>query len=230
MKIENSVPLVTGANRGIGEQFARRLRERGASKVYAGARDATLVTVPGVEPISLDITDPESVAAAAVLADDVTLLVNNAGVAHAQNLVDGDLDRIRAEIETNVFGTLSMIRAFAPVLARNGGGAIVNVLSAASWFCYPGSSSYAVSKAAQWNVTNGVRMELDAQGTLVVGVHVGMVDTDLTAALDVQKMSPAEFVEIALDGLEDGQVEIIADDLSLRAKAALAGAPGLRVP
>ncbi|OZM80773.1 SDR family oxidoreductase [Pseudonocardia sp. MH-G8] len=230
MKIENSVALVTGANRGIGEQFARSLRERGASKVYGGARDAASVTVPGVEPVQLDITDPESVTAAAALAGDVTLLVNNAGVAHAQDLVDGDVDRIRAEIETNVFGTLSMVRAFAPILARNGGGAIVNVLSAASWFCYPGSSSYAVSKAAQWNLTNGVRMELDAQGTLVVGVHVGMVDTDLTAGLDVEKMPPAEFVEIALDGLENGQVEIVADDLSLRAKAALAGAPRLLVP
>lgn len=230
MKIKNAVALVTGANRGIGEQFARQLGVRGASKVYAGARDAARVTVPGVEPVSLDITDPDSVAAAAASAGDVTLLINNAGVAHAQDLVHGDVDRMRAEVETNVFGTLSMIRAFAPVLARNGGGAIVNVLSAASWFSYPGSSSYAVSKAAQWNLTNGVRMTLDGQGTLVVGVHVGMVDTDLTAALDVEKMSPAEFVEIALDGLENAQVEIVADDLSRRAKAALTGAPRLAVP
>ncbi|MFG1642800.1 SDR family NAD(P)-dependent oxidoreductase [Amycolatopsis sp. NPDC049252] len=173
MKIENCVALVTGANRGIGEQFARELVERGASRVYAGARDAGAVSVPGVEAVALDITDPASVAAAASLARDVTLLVNNAGVARAQNLVVGDLGKIRDEVETNLFGTLSMIRAFAPILGRNGGGAVVNVLSAASWFTYPGSGSYAVSKAAAWSMTTGVRMELAHQGTQVVGAHVG---------------------------------------------------------
>ncbi len=228
--IENSVALVTGANRGIGQHFTRLLLEGGAAKVYAGARDVASITTPGVEPLALDITDPDSVAAAAQRAGDVNLLVNNAGVALAQEVVSGDLAKMRTEIETNVFGTLSMIRAFAPVLARNGGGAVVNILSAASWFTYPGSSSYAVSKAAQWALTNGIRLELSPQGTLVTGVHVGMVDTDMTAGLEVEKLDPAEFVRITLEGLENGLTEIVADDLSARAKAALAREPTLSVP
>ncbi len=226
MKIENSVALVTGANRGIGAQFARDLLRRGASKVYAAARDTGRIDVPGIEPLEIDITDPRSVAAAADVAGDVTLLVNNAGIDLAQDLVAGDLAQIRREMETNLFGTLSMIRAFSPALARNGGGAIVNVLSAASWFTVPGHSSYAVTKAAAWSLTNGVRLELASQGTLVTGVHVGLVDTDLTANLDLPKMKPAEFVRITLDGVEDGRVEIVADDLSLRVKGALSGVPG----
>jgi NAD(P)-dependent dehydrogenase (short-subunit alcohol dehydrogenase family) len=129
-------------------------------------------------------------------------------------------------METNLFGTLSMIRAFSPALARNGGGAIVNVLSAASWFTVPGHSSYAVTKAAAWSLTNGVRLELASQGTLVTGVHVGLVDTDLTANLDLPKMTPAEFARITLDGVEDGRVEIVADEISLRIKGALSGVPG----
>lgn len=230
MKVEGAVALVTGANRGIGQAFARELLARGASKVYAAARDAGRVSVPGVEPVSLDVTDLESVAAAAALASDVSLLVNNAGISLAQELVTGDVARMRQEVETNVFGTLSMIRAFAPVLARNGGGAVVNILSAASWFTYPGSGSYAVSKAAAWSLTNGVRMELDPQGTLVTGVHVGMVDTDMSATVDMAKADPADFVRATLNGIQDGLVEIVTDDLSRRAKAALAGAPGLFAP
>lgn len=230
MRIKSCVALVTGANRGIGHHFAQGLVERGASRVYAAARNPRLVTASGVEPIALDVTDPQSVAAAAARAGDVTLLINNAGVALTQDLVRGDLAQIRQEIETNVFGTLAMIRAFAPVLSGNGGGQIVNILSAASWFTYPGSGSYAVSTAAQWSLTNGVRLELDAQGTVVTGVHVGMVDTDMTAALDVEKIDPADLVQIALDGIEDDLVEIVADDLSARAKAALAGAPSLMIP
>ncbi|MBF8188689.1 SDR family oxidoreductase [Nonomuraea sp. K274] len=230
MELSGSIALVTGANRGIGREFARQLLDRGAAKVYATARDATKITVPGVEALSLDITDPDAVAAAAEKAGDVTLLVNNAGIANAEKAVTGDLSRMRAEMETNVFGTLSMIRAFAPVLARHGGGAIANVLSAASWFTYPGSSSYAMSKAAEWSLTNGVRMELQEQGTLVTGVHVGMVDTDMSASLDVEKISAADFVKIVLDELESGPVEIVADDLSRRAKASVAEEPSLFVP
>ena len=230
MQIENAVALVTGANRGIGEQFAHELLARGARKVYAAARDISRGSVPGTVPLALDICDAGSVAAAAAAAPDVTLIINNAGVAHAQNLVDGDLDRIRAEIDTNLFGTLSMVRAFGPVLVANGGGAILNVLSAASWFTYPGSGSYAVSKAAAWSLTNGIRLELEPHGTQVVGAHVGMVDTDMSAAVDLEKMDPAEFVRIALDGLERGDIEVVADDMSRAAKSSVALATGaLRV-
>ncbi|WP_199443520.1 SDR family oxidoreductase [Umezawaea beigongshangensis] len=230
MKIENSIALVTGANRGIGAAFVELLLQRGAAKVYAASRRGVAPGVPGAVPLVLDVTDPASVAAAAEQARDVTLLVNNAGIANAQNLVDGDVAKMRAEIDVNVFGTLDVTRAFAPGLGRVGGGGIINVLSAASWFTFPGSGSYAVSKAAQWSLTTGVRMELAGQGTQVLGAHVGMVDTDMSAAIDVEKSSPAEFVSAVLDALENGEIEVTTDDMSRRAKASVAEKPGVFVP
>lgn len=163
MEISGSVALVTGANRGMGRHFATQLLERGAAKVYATARDPERVDIPGTQVVALDITDPTSVAAAAAAAPDVTLLVNNAGVSLNSNLVTGDPADIRLEMETNFFGTLSMVRAFAPVLAANGGGAILDVLSALSWLSYDGTNGYAAAKAAEWSLTNGVRLELAAQ-------------------------------------------------------------------
>jgi len=163
MDITGSVALVTGANRGIGRQLARQLArqllERGAAKVYATSRRPELVDVPGAEVLRLDITDPGSVTAAAAAAGDVTLLVNNAGITISTNLVTGDLAEVRREMDTHFYGTLRVIRAFAPVLARNGGGGIVNVLSALSWFSADGANAYAAAKAA-WSLTNGVRLEL----------------------------------------------------------------------
>lgn len=150
MKISGSVALVTGAGRGLGKHFAAQLLERGASKVYATARNPEKVDIPGAEVLGLDITDPDSVAEAAAKASDVTLLVNNAG----------DPDSGRQEMETNYYGTLNMVRAFAPVLGENGGGAILNVLSVLSWFSFDGSNTYAAAKAAEWSLTNGVRLEL----------------------------------------------------------------------
>lgn len=226
MEVAGQVALVSGANRGIGRAFTEELLRRGALKVYAGARKPDSVTVDGVEPIALDITNPGLVNAAAAAAGDVTLLVNNAGIGNAQNLIGGDVALIREELDTNLFGTLSMIRAFAPVLARNGGGGIINVLSAASWITFPGSGSYAVSKAASWSMTTGVRMELADQGTQVTGTHVGLVDTDLTAGLDLPKISAAEFAQITLDGFEQGLDEVIADEVTRQIKAALAHPPG----
>lgn len=226
MDIAGSVALVTGANRGIGRHFARQLLERGAKKVYATARRPQLVDLPGVEVLPLDITDPASVTAAASAARDVALLVNNAGISTAQNLVTGDLDVIRSEMETHFFGTLGVIRAFAPVLAANGGGAIVNVLSAMSWFSNEGANSYAAAKAAQWSLTNGVRLELAGQGTLVTGLHLGAVETDMTAGLDIDKDDPAVVVRAALDGVEAGRLEVLADEWSRHVKASLARDPG----
>lgn len=164
MQIQGSIALVTGANRGLGRHFADQLLERGAAKVYAAARRPELVDLPGVEPLQLDITDPGSVAAAVRTAADATLLINNAGIANTADLLTGDLDLARAEMETNFWGTLTVIRAFAPQLA---GGAILNVLSALSWASFPGSGGYAASKAAEWSLTNGVRLELAAQQTQV---------------------------------------------------------------
>jgi NAD(P)-dependent dehydrogenase (short-subunit alcohol dehydrogenase family) len=138
MKIEGSVALVTGANRGLGQVYARELVRRGAAKVYGAARKPAAVTEPGVTPIGLDITDPEQVASVAGQCTDVSLLANNAGVLTYNNFISAaDLSGARREMETNYFGTLSMCRAFAPVLAANGGGAIVNMLSVSRFYSNP---------------------------------------------------------------------------------------------
>jgi len=222
MQIKNTVALVTGANRGLGRQFAASLLERGAAKVYATARRPELVDIPGVEVLRLDITDPASVAAAAEAAPDVTLLVNNAGVSTNAGLVHGDLDAIRLEFETHFWGTLHMVRAFAPQLA---GGAILNVLSALSWFVFPGAGAYASAKAAEWNLTNGVRLELAAQDTQVTGLHLGVADTDMMAGYDGPKIAPVDLVRIALDGVEAGKWEVVADHWSAYIKGSLSADP-----
>ncbi|MEU7874605.1 SDR family oxidoreductase [Dactylosporangium sp. NPDC049140] len=225
MRINGSIALVTGANRGLGRLFARQLLERGDAKVYATARDPERIDVPGVERLRLDITDPGQVAAVAVAAPDVTLLVNNAGISTWTNLVTGDLANIRRELDTHFYGTLAMVRAFAPALGRNGGGALLNVLSAMSWFSYEGANAYSVAKAAEWALTNGVRLELAAQGTLVTGLHLGAADTDMMAGYDGEKADPAAVVRAGLDGLEAGRVEVLADAWSAHVKASLAADP-----
>lgn len=225
MDITGSVALVTGANRGLGRHFAQQLLERGAAKVYATSRRPELVDVPGVEVLRLDVTDPESVAAAASAAGDVTLLVNNAGITTGSNLVTGDLGEIRREMDTHFFGTLGVIRAFAPVLARNGGGAIANVLSALSWFSTDGANAYAAAKAAEWSLTNGVRIELTGQGTTVTGIVLGAADTDMMAGYTGPMTAPADVVRAALDGVQTGAWEVLVDDWSRGVKAALAADP-----
>lgn len=225
MKISGSVALVTGANRGIGEEFARQLLQRGARKVYAAARTARSVTLEGVHALDVDVTRPDQVQAAAATAEDVSLLINNAGIATLQPVVTGDLGEIRRDLETNLFGPLLMTRAFAGVLARNGGGAVVDVLSAASWYAVPGNAAYSVSKAAAWNLTNAFRVELEEQGTQVLGTHVGLVDTDMTSGWDFAKLSTYDFVAATLEGLEAGATEVVADALAKSAKEALAGPP-----
>ncbi|MFI5912561.1 SDR family oxidoreductase [Dactylosporangium sp. NPDC051541] len=222
MQINGSVALVTGANRGLGRHFVQQLLDRGAKKVYATARDITKIDIPGVLPVPLDITDPSQVAAAAAAAPDVTLLVNNAGISTSTNLVTGDLADIHAELDTHFFGTLSMIRAFAPVLQ---GGAILNVLSAMSWFSYDGANAYSVAKAAQWALTNGVRLELAAQETQVTALHLGAADTDMMAGYEGEKADPADVVRAGLDGLEAGRWEVLADQWSTYVKASLANDP-----
>ncbi|WP_367133449.1 SDR family oxidoreductase [Saccharothrix sp. HUAS TT1] len=230
MKIANSVALVTGANRGLGRHFARQLLDRGAARVYATARDPRSVDLDGVEVLPLDITDPAAVAATAAAAGDVSLLVNNAGIITGANLVTGDPAAIRAELDTNFFGTLEVVRAFAPVLAANGGGAILNVLSSMSWVSYDRATAYSAAKAALWSLTNGVRVELAGQGTLVTGLHLGPTDTDMTAGLDVPKNDPADVVRAALDGVEADLVEVLADQGVVDLKAALAADPRVLYP
>ena len=228
MKLENATVFVTGANRGLGQEFARQALAAGARKVYAGARDPASVTLPGVVPVRLDVTDPDQVAAAAAAWGDVTLVVNNAGIANMGGLLDaGSIDALRAMFDTNVSGLLRMSQAFAPVLARNGGGAFLNVLSVASWISTPGLGAYAATKSAAWSITNGLRIALQPQGTQVLGLHVGFIDTDLTRGIDLPKLAPAEVVEKAYAALEAGQEEVLIDELSQRVKQGLAAEPAV---
>jgi NAD(P)-dependent dehydrogenase (short-subunit alcohol dehydrogenase family) len=224
MQLENSVVLVTGANRGLGRHFAAELVRRGA-KVYAAARRPETVDLPGVTPVRLDITDPESVAQAAKLADDVTVVINNAGTSLGANLLDGDLDAIRQEMETHYFGTLAVTRAFAPVLERNGGGAVLNVLSALAWL-HPGPfGAYSAAKAATWAQGNALRELLAPKGITLTALHVGYMDTDMAAHVPAdQKVDPAAVAALALDAVAAGRPEVLADDVSRAVKAGLSTA------
>lgn len=227
MNFTDQIALVTGANRGIGRQFVLELLERGARKVYATARRPENLDFDDarVVPLRLDLLDHESVVAAAAGARDVTVLVNNAGISTGAALVTGELAEIRRELDTHFWGTLDVIRAFSPVLAANGGGAIVNILSALSWFAAPGAGAYAAAKAAEWNLTNGVRLELAAQGTLVQGVLLGAADTDIMAGYDGPMIDPREVPRRSLDGLAAGSIEVVVDDWTAMVKASLAGDP-----
>ncbi|HWT19900.1 MAG TPA: SDR family oxidoreductase [Variovorax sp.] len=219
MKIENSVALVTGANRGIGLAFARELLARGARKVYVGARDPALVTQAGVQALRLDVNNPQDVAAAAAAASDVTLVVNNAGIAQAGGFLADDSEEVaRRILETNFFAVLRMSKAFAPILKANGGGALLNVLSIASWVNGGDLAAYSASKSAAWSLTNALRHELSAQKTQVLALHMAYVDTDLTRGFDVPKTSPETIVKRALDGLESNLDEVLADELTQQVK------------
>ena len=223
MKIENAVVLVTGANRGIGLAFVRELLARGARKVYAAARDPSTITPQaGVQALRLDVNNPADVAAAAALAPDVTLVVNNAGIAQPGGFLAADSEEVMHRMfETNVFGVLRVSKAFAPILQANGGGALLNVLSVASWINGGELAAYSASKSAAWSLTNALRLELAAQKTQVLGLHMAYVDTDLTRGFDVPKTSPEQIVQRALDGLEAGAEEVLADELTQRLKQAM---------
>jgi NAD(P)-dependent dehydrogenase (short-subunit alcohol dehydrogenase family) len=224
MRIDGAVALVTGANRGIGYAFTQALLDQGAAKVYAGVRDPATVTDPRLTPLRLDVTDPAQVAAAAEAAGDVSIVVNNAGVATGTGLLDGSLDGARRELEVNYLGTWSVSRAFAPVLAANGGGALVNMLSVASWRTSAAGPGYAASKSAQWSLTNALRLGLSEQGTLVVGVHCGFVDTEAAAWVDAPKISAATVAEQTMLGILGDRAEVLADEVARQVKAQLSQA------
>jgi NAD(P)-dependent dehydrogenase (short-subunit alcohol dehydrogenase family) len=222
MKIRDSVALVTGANRGIGLEFARELLAAGARKVYAAARDPESIKLDGVERVRLDVTKPETIAAAAKRCADVNLLINNAGIALWTGfLAPASVEAARAEMETNYFGPLWLSRAFAAALAANGGGAIINMLSVLSWVSVPAGGTYSASKAAAWSLTNWLRTDLKRQGTQVLGVHVGPVDTDMASQLTFPKVKPVQVVRQALSALEAGRSEVLVDDLTRQVKADL---------
>ncbi|MGR4869398.1 SDR family oxidoreductase [Variovorax sp. LARHSF232] len=225
MKIENSVVLVTGANRGIGLAFTRELLARGARKVYAGARDPATAMQPGVQPLRLDVNKADDVMTAAQLASDVTLVINNAGIAQPGGFLAPDSEEVARRIfETNFFAMLRMSKAFAPALKANGGGALLNVLSVASWVNGGELAAYSASKSAAWSLTNALRSELAAQKTQVLALHMAYVDTDLTRGFDVPKSSPEQIVKRALDGLESGLDEVLADELTLQVKQGMTAA------
>ncbi|NGO06639.1 SDR family oxidoreductase [Streptomyces sp. HC44] len=225
MELKNAVAVVTGANRGLGRHLAAQLLERGA-KVYAAARRPETVDLEGVTPLRLDVTDEESIRAAARIASDATLLVNNAGISTGTPLIAGGQDAVRLEMETNFFGPLAVTRAFAPVIGDNGGGAILNVLSVLSWLHVADHGSYSAAKSAAWALTNATREELAPRGITVSALHVGYMDTDMAAVITgEQKADPADVAAQALAGIEKGLPEILADETTRHVKQGLAAAP-----
>jgi NAD(P)-dependent dehydrogenase (short-subunit alcohol dehydrogenase family) len=217
MNIENSIALVTGANRGLGKAYTDALFAAGAAKVYAGARDPSSLAITDnrLIPVKLDVTQDKDVHAAAAVCADVNLVINNAGIMLASPmLVDGSETALRAEMEVNVFGMLRMIRAFAPVLAKNGGGAIANMLSVVSWFVFPFNATYCASKHAALALTEGVRIHLKSQGTQVVAVYAGFIDTDMAAGFDGEKTPPRQVAERTLEGIRNGLNDVHADERS----------------
>ncbi|MEV5007422.1 SDR family oxidoreductase [Streptomyces sp. NPDC056159] len=227
--IEGSVALVTGGQRGIGKAFVEELLARGAVKVYATARKPSPSHDERVEVLALDVTDDNSVATLAERTQDVNAVFNNAGVLYPAPLLQSDMQQIKDTFDTNVFGPLRIARAFAPVLASHGGGVLVDMHSMLSWGA--GAGAYGASKAALWSLTNSLRIELAAQHTQVVGVHLGFADTDMVAALPVEKISAAGVARIVMDGVERGDSEVLVDDITRKIKSAVAGpVEGLAVP
>ena len=225
MLLTGSTVLVTGANRGLGRRFAEALVARGAT-VFAAARRPESIDVPGVISLQLDVTDQASITAAVAAAEaqgGVSVVINNAGSSTGASLLDGELSDIRLEMDTHYFGTLAVTRAFAPQLAAHGGGAVLNVLSALSWASFPEVGAYCAAKSAEWSLTNALRQQLAEQGTQVAALHVGYMDTDMAASVTAPKSDPAAVAAIALNALEAGAVEILADDVSRHVQAGLAG-------
>jgi NAD(P)-dependent dehydrogenase (short-subunit alcohol dehydrogenase family) len=222
MNIDGSIAVVTGANRGLGAALSEALLERGAAKVYAAARRPESITDPRLVPIRVDLTDPDSIAAAARHAQDATLVINNAGISTRTPIL-GDEAGLRQELEVNYLGPIAVARRFAPVLAGNGGGALVNVLSVLSWVTLPVTAGYSAAKSALWSATNALRLTLAEQDTLVVAVHVGYMDTDMAAAITAPKANPTAVADATLDAIQAGQHEVLADDLSRHVRAALSG-------
>jgi len=226
MQLNNAVVFISGANRGLGLAFAKAALARGAAKVYAGARNPDTVTLPGVTPVKLDVTNEQDIAAVAAQCSDVTVLINNAGIAEMGSfLADGAEGMLQRQMNVNVLGPLRLTRAFAPVLAKNGGGAVMNVLSVASWITGPVLATYSATKAAAWSLTNALRQELASQHTHVMGLHAGFIDTDLTNGLDVPKATPQSIVEAAFAGLEQDAMQVLADDITKQVHQALSPHP-----
>ncbi|OBK16506.1 SDR family oxidoreductase [Mycobacterium asiaticum] len=219
--VADKVVVVTGGRRGLGAALVDEVLARGARKVYSTARSPFVDERPNVVTHQLEVRSAKSVAALAEIAGDAEIVFNNAGVLIPDSLLTGEFDGVAETFDTNVFGPLRVTRTFAPILAANGGGAVVNVHSVLSWLA--GSGAYGASKAAIWSVTNSLRAELAAQHTQVVGVHAGFIDTDMVSAIPWQKATPADVAKRIVDGLEAGAVEVLTDDVTVKVKAALSG-------
>ncbi len=218
MKIEGSIALVTGANRGLGKAYVEALLSAGAQKVYAGARRPLETTEPRVTPVKLDVTSSKDIVAAARRCGDVNILINNAGIMLKTTMLsDQSAESMRREMDVNVFGMLEMIQAFAPILARNGGGAIASMLSVVSWYTWPFNATYCASKHAALVVTDAARIQLKAQGTQVLGVFAGFIDTDMASKLarpGEPRTPPRQVAERTLQGIIDGVDHVRADQRS----------------
>ena len=220
-QINGAAVLVTGGSRGIGAALVEELFARGAGKVYATARDPKTITHPKAIALPLEVTDEAAVAAVAEQAQDVTILINNAGAAALASYLDSPMADVRKDLDTNFYGPLLLTRAFVPIIERNGGGHILNVHSVLSWLA--NGNPYSASKAALWSQTNSLRLALRPRGIQMTGLHVGYVDTDLTARLDVPKITADLVATAALDGIEHNEPEVLVDDVTRQVKAALSG-------
>lgn len=226
MEIKKAIAMVTGANRGIGRELVRALLNTEVKKVYASARDInSLTAVKALDPmrvvaLQLDVTDRQRVIALPKEASDVNLLINNAGVLDFGGILDVPLDAVTRNFETNFYGMLLMARAFAPVIERNGGGAIVNMLSFVSLVSAPGLSGYNASKAAAWSMTLSLRASLAAKGITVHGVFPTGVDTDMLAGVEVPKANPVDVAKAIVSGLAMNQEDIFPDAMSTQVYAA----------
>lgn len=219
--LTDAVVLVTGANGGIGTAFVHAALARGAAKVYASARTPRDWDDERIVPLTLDVTDADSIAAAVAAAADVTVLINNAGgLPPTASLLDIGEDDLRQNMEINFFAPVLMARAFAPALSAAENAVLIDIHSVASWYAWAGA--YSVSKAAMWSATNALRLELAPRGVLVTGVHMGYVDTAMAAHTDDAKMRPEDLVEAVFAGVENDAFEVVADELSARVRAGLA--------
>ncbi|NLS19419.1 SDR family NAD(P)-dependent oxidoreductase [Rhizobium sp. P40RR-XXII] len=233
MDVAKNTVFITGANRGLGLAFAREAVRRGASKVYAGMRNTSGFSEPGIVPVQIDVTDKASVATAAEIAADTNILVNNAGIAA---LIDGPLaedfeTQSQRLFDTNYYGVVRVSQAFEQALSNKSHAAIINVLSDIVWLPRPILTPYAASKAAAWSFTNQLRHHLRDRGIQVLGLHVGFVDTDLTNGIDVPKASPADVVRQTYHALAIGKSEIMADEGTALLKSTLAAVdPGYISP
>jgi NAD(P)-dependent dehydrogenase (short-subunit alcohol dehydrogenase family) len=220
-KVKNSIFFVTGSNRGIGRAIVEELVKQGAAKVYASARNIAALKELAVSsggkvvPITLDVTNEKQISAAAAQAPDTQVLINNAGVAQYTGIFSApDLGPVRAEMEANFFGLMNMSLAFAPILKKNGGGALVNICSVGGLIGIPAFGTYCATKAAVHSLTQSARGELKAQGTFVMGIYPGPIDTDMAARIDMEKEAPQNVAREILRGLESGAEEVFPDKVS----------------